>query len=87
MKISFHVHFTKPAFISHFMPIDVKGETNGHFRSLLPMKSPAKNMKRSSSKTERLISPQIGFVSRRFTFRFIPDARSFCNRRWLSVTS
>jgi hypothetical protein len=87
MKISFHVHFTKPAFISHFMPIDVKRETNGHFRSLLPMKSPAKNMKRSPARNQALVSREIGFVSPRFTFRFISDARTFCNRQWLSVTS
>jgi len=38
MKTSFHVRFTKRAFVSHFMPIPMKRETKGHFRFLLPMR-------------------------------------------------
>ena len=70
MKNSFHVRLMTPDFVSHFLPIAVKCETNGHLRSLAPMKTPGKAMKRSLSKTELFVSPESGFVSPHFTFRF-----------------
>src|SRR5262245_48934804 len=78
---SFHVRFTEPGFVSRFLPIPVKRETNHHFTPRSPLISHGKGMKRSGSKTEAFVSPKIGFVSRRFTFRFKPCAapKSSCH--------
>jgi hypothetical protein len=70
MKVSFHVHFTKNGFISHFMPIPVKYETNDHFRPGLPMKYPQKGMKREGLEPKVPISRKTGLVSPHFTLRF-----------------
>jgi len=88
MKTSFHVRFTKPAFVSHFMPIPVKRETNDHFRAGLPMTDPSKSMKRTPSKFQALVSHEVGFVSPRFMFRFIPlfHAFSLCVRLTLAAS-
>jgi hypothetical protein len=69
------------------MCIGRKRETSSHFSSVLPMTDLSKTMKREGLRIKALISHKTVLVSGRFTFRFIPDARSFCNRQWLSVTS
>jgi hypothetical protein len=75
MKISFYARFTKNGFISHFMPIPLKREINGHFRPLLRMTDPSKAMKRSHTKIEALVSREIDLVSLHFTSRFMRSTR------------
>src|SRR5215471_6705369 len=70
MKNSFHARFTRPTFVSHFMPIPVKHETKGHFRSFLPMTDRGKRMKRGFAKIQALISRETALVSCRFRFHF-----------------
>lgn len=83
MKISFHVRFIQNGFVSHFMPIDVKRETNGYFGGSLPMKHQSKGMKRSTFFLRTFISPQNDFVSLHFTFRFTPFSATSSQDAWV----
>src|SRR5262249_29507850 len=75
MKHSFHARFTRPALVSHFMPIPVKRETKDHFISLLPMTDLGKRTKRDPAKIQALVSRETALVSHHFTVRFMPSTR------------
>ena len=66
----FHLRFTNLTLVSHFTPIPVERETNGHFRPLVPMTDLSETMKRSPAKIHALVSREIGFVSPSFHVSF-----------------
>lgn len=67
---SFHARFTKSRLVSHFTSIPLKRETKARFKVSLPMKRPAKTLKREPHLLTSFVSRVFSLISPHFTFRF-----------------